>query len=87
MVKNLPVNAGDTGDECLFDPWVGEILWSKKCQHTSVFLPGKFHGQEPGGLQSMKLQTAGHAWTWAQVVIGLISQVQGGDKQFRVISR
>ena len=60
MVKNLPVNAGDTGDECLFDPWVGKIPWSRKCQHTSVFLSGKVHGQKPDGLQSMGLQTAGH---------------------------
>ena len=28
-----------------FDPWVRKILWSKKWQPTSVFLPGKFHGQ------------------------------------------
>ena len=25
---------------------------------TPVFLPGKFHGQEPGGLQSMGSDTA-----------------------------
>ena len=68
MVKNLPVNAGDTGDECLFDPRVGKIPWRRKCQHTSVFLSGKFHGQDPGGLQSMELQTAGHDWTCTQVV-------------------
>ena len=28
-----------------FNPWVGKILWSRKWQHTPVFLPGKFHGQ------------------------------------------
>ena len=28
-----------------FNPWVGKILWRRKCQPTSVFLPGKFHGQ------------------------------------------
>jgi len=28
-----------------FDPWVGKIPWSRKWQHTLVFLPGKFHGQ------------------------------------------
>ena len=28
-----------------FDPWVRKILWSRKWQPTSVFLPGKFHGQ------------------------------------------
>ena len=28
-----------------FDPWIGNIPWSRKWQPTSVFLPGKFHGQ------------------------------------------
>ena len=28
-----------------FDPWVGKIRWSRKWQPTTVFLPGKFHGQ------------------------------------------
>ena len=30
---------------CGLDPWSGKIPWSKKCQPTPVFLPGKFHGQ------------------------------------------
>ena len=30
---------------CGFGPWVGKILWSRKWQTTSVFLPGKFHEQ------------------------------------------
>ena len=29
----------------MFDLWVGKILWRKKWQPTSVFLPGKSHGQ------------------------------------------
>ena len=28
-----------------FDSWMGKILWSRKWQHTSVFLPGKFYEQ------------------------------------------
>ena len=28
-----------------FDPWVRKIPWTRKWQPTSVFLPGKFHGQ------------------------------------------
>ena len=38
-----------------FDPWDGEILWSRKWQPTSVFLPEKSHSQRslvgysPGG--------------------------------------
>ena len=30
---------------CRFDFWVGKIPWRRKCQPTSVFLPGKSHGQ------------------------------------------
>ena len=30
---------------CRFDPWVGKVAWRRACQHTPVFLPGKFHGQ------------------------------------------
>jgi len=47
-VKNLPANAGDTGDayrRCGFDPWVWKIPWRKKWQPTPVFLPGESHGQ------------------------------------------
>jgi len=28
-----------------FNPWVGNIPWSRKWQPTPVFLPGEFHGQ------------------------------------------
>ena len=28
-----------------FDPWIRKIFWRRKWQHTPVFLPGKFHGQ------------------------------------------
>jgi len=28
-----------------FKPWVGKIPWRRKWQPTSVFLPGKSHGQ------------------------------------------
>ena len=28
-----------------FDPWVKKIPWSRKWQPTTVFLPGRFHGQ------------------------------------------
>ena len=30
---------------CGFDPWVGKILWRRKGQPISVFLPGESHGQ------------------------------------------
>ena len=40
MVKNLPAM-----QEVQFDPWVGKIPWRREWQPTSVFLPGKAHGQ------------------------------------------
>ena len=53
VVKNLPANAGDTGDVVKFNPWVQKIPWRRKWQPTSVFLPGKSHRQEKtGGLWS-----------------------------------
>ena len=54
VVKNLPANAGDMRPG--FDPWVRKAPWRREWQPTPVFLPGKLHGQEPGGLQSMGLQ-------------------------------
>jgi len=41
VVENPPANEGDIG----LDPWVRKIPWRRKWQPTSVFLPGKFHGQ------------------------------------------
>ena len=43
LVKNLPSNARDTGAVGLIS--VVKIPWSRKWQHTLIFLPGKFHGQ------------------------------------------
>ena len=37
-------HAGET-DRCVFDPWVGKILWSRAWQPTPAFLPGESHGQ------------------------------------------
>ena len=31
---------------CRFDSWAGKIFWRRKLQPTSVFLPGKFHGEK-----------------------------------------
>ena len=39
-----------------FNPWVGKIPWRRKWQLTPVFLPEKFHGQEPGGFQPRGLK-------------------------------
>ena len=43
---------------CRFDPWAGKIPWRRKWQPTSVFLPGKSHGQT--SLVDMKSQNVGH---------------------------
>ena len=43
VIKNLPANAGDTGDVASIP--VSGIPQRKKWQPTPVFLPGKFHGQ------------------------------------------
>ena len=40
-----------------FNPWVRKIPWRRKWQPTRVFLPGKSIAEEPGGLQSMGLQS------------------------------
>ena len=42
VVKNPPANAGDTRHVSFIPP---EIPWRRAWQHTTVFLPGKFHGQ------------------------------------------
>ena len=44
MVKNPAMQR--TGRRCSFDPWVRKILWSKKWQPTSSFLPRKSNGQK-----------------------------------------
>ena len=44
-----------------FGSWVGKILWSKKWQPTSVFLPRKIPWtEETGRLQSMESQRVRH---------------------------
>ena len=39
-----------------------KILWRRERLPTPVFWPGEFHGQEPGGLHSMRSQRVGHGW-------------------------
>ena len=44
-------SAKESGCQCRrckrhqFYPWMGKILWRRKCQTTPVLLPGKSHGQ------------------------------------------
>ena len=44
VIKNLPANAGDTGDASLI-PVLGRSPGVGNGNPTPVFLPGKFHGQ------------------------------------------
>ena len=37
VVKNLPVNAEDSGDVGLIDPWVGKIPWRRKWESSLIF--------------------------------------------------
>ena len=44
---------------CRFDPWVKKISWRRK--PTSIFLPGKFHGQRSlGGYSPQGYKRVGH---------------------------
>ena len=46
-----------------FDPWVGKIPWRRAWQPTPAYLSGESPGtEEPGRLQSMGSQRAGHDW-------------------------
>ena len=46
-----------------FNPWLGKIPWRRAWQPTPVFSPGEPPWtKEPGRLQSMGLQRAGHNW-------------------------
>ena len=55
-IKNLPAV-----QESGFSPWIEKIPWRREWLPTPVFLPGESHVQkEPGVLQYMALQRAGH---------------------------
>ena len=60
VVKNLPVDAGDTGD-LVFSPRVGKIPLEKEmATHSSILAWESPWAEEPGGLQSMAPQRVGH---------------------------
>ena len=62
------------GRRCGFGPWVGKILWSKKWQHTPVFLSEEFHGQRSlvsyGPQGCKELDTTEHAHTARREIAG-----------------
>ena len=50
VLSGLPQWLNDKESACQcrrhgFNPWTAKILWRREWQHTSVFLPGKSHGQ------------------------------------------
>ena len=46
-----------------FNPWIRKIHWSRKWQHTPLFLPGKFHGQRSlAGYNPWCRKRIGHNW-------------------------
>ena len=58
VIKNLPANAGVSGDEG-FDSWVRKIPWRRKEQPTPAFLSWKSHGEAcqgyiPWGLKRVR---------------------------------
>ena len=60
VIKNLPANAGDTGDVVSI-PRLGISPGGKKWQPTTIFFPGKIPWrEESGGLQSMGSQRVRH---------------------------
>ena len=57
-----------------FDPWVGKILWRKKCQQTPVFLPGEFHGPRSLAGYSLWDCRVAHKWSNFQIRSDQISR-------------
>ena len=60
-----------------FNPMVGKIPWRRTWQPTSVFLPGIFHGEESGGLQSMGSQSIRHNLATEHACMPLAIRVPG----------
>ena len=58
----MSFSGGADGKESAgFDPWIGKMPWRRAWQPTPVFLPGESPWtEEPGGLQSVKLQRVAH---------------------------
>ena len=57
--KNPPANSGRC-KRCRFDQWVRKFPWSRKWKPTSLFLPGKCHGQRSLSMDWTRLQRVEH---------------------------
>ena len=66
MLQKASFPSGSDGKESAcnrrpgFHPWVRKIPWRREWQPTSVFLPGKLHGQRRLTGKSMGWQRVGH---------------------------
>ena len=61
VVKNLLANLADGRDMGSVHPWVGDIPWRRKWQHSPVFYLGKIpRTEDPRGLQDCR---AGNDWS------------------------
>ena len=60
MVKNLPVNAGDTRFAGSIKKGQEDPLEEGMATHSNILAWRIPWTEEPGGLQSMKLQRVGH---------------------------
>ena len=59
MVKNLPANAGDEGDE-VQSLGQEDLLEESMATHSSILAGGMPWTEEPGGQQSIGLQRVRH---------------------------
>jgi len=59
VVKNLPANAGLTGNMGLILRWEGS-LEEAMATHSSIFVWKTLWTDEPGRLQSLESQRVGH---------------------------
>ena len=59
MGKNLPANAGDTGEVDSIPGWE-DSLEEKMATHSSILAWRIPSTEEPGGLQSLGSQRVGH---------------------------
>ena len=67
-VKNLPADAGDAGDVGSI-PGQEDPLEEKMATHSSILAWRIPWTEEFGGLQSMRLQRVGQAWSnWARTL-------------------
>ena len=80
LVKNLPVNAGDTGDGGLI-LGLGRSLELSTATHSSICAWRIPWTAEPGGLQSMVSQRVRHNWSetlsiiWSSLGLPLVAQL------------